>query len=329
MRLVGLEEHVVTEQVLDAWRELPARERDLAFGPATQGETAWRLLDVGAERLAAMDATGLDVQVLSLTTPGLQDLPAGRAVPLQREVNDHLAETVRARPDRFQGLATLATAAPAAAAAELERAVTRLGLNGAMVYGRTGDVGLDHPSLWPVLEAAEALRAPLHLHPQSPPAAVRAAYYSGFGEVVDAAFATFGVGWHYDAGLQFLRLALAGVFDRFPDLQVVVGHWGEMVLFFLERIEKLAGAAGLARPLGEYARENLHVAPSGILSHRYLRWALEVVGADRVVFSTDYPFEAASLGGARRFVEEAEISGDQRRLVGAGSWDRLCAAIRR
>jgi hypothetical protein len=147
---------------------------------------------------------------------------------------------------------------------------------------------------------AEQWGAPLHLHPQSPAPAGRNAYYSGFGPAVEAAFATFGVGWHYDAGVEFLRMVVAGVFDRFPRLQVVVGHWGELMLFFLERIQHLADVAGLPRNLHEYARSNLMVAPSGILSHRYLRWALEVVGAGRIVFSTDYQFEAASQGAAPR-----------------------------
>jgi predicted TIM-barrel fold metal-dependent hydrolase len=194
VRIVGLEEHFVIPGLLEAWGKLPPDRRDLAFRPAAEGDTGRLLLELGPERIAAMDATGLSVQMLSLNV-----------------------------------------------------------------------------------------------------------YYSGFGPAVEAAFATFGVGWHYDAGVEFLRMVVAGVFDRFPRLQVVVGHWGELVLFFLERIQHLANVAGLPRNLHEYARSNLMVAPSGILSHRYLRWALEVVGAGRIVFSTDYPFEAASQGGAQVF----------------------------
>jgi len=295
VRIVGLEEHFVIPGLLQAWGKLPPDRRDLAFRPAAEGDTGRRLLELGPERIAAMDATGLSVQVLSLTTPGVQNLPARQAVALAQEANDLLAAAVAARPDRFQGLAALPTSAPGAAAEEFERALTGLGLDGAMLFGRTGPQHLDHAGLWPVYEVAERRGAPLHLHPQSPAPAVRNAYYSGFGPAVEAAFATFGVGWHYDAGVEFLRMVIAGVFDRFPRLQVVVGHWGELVLFFLERIQHLANVAGLPRNLHEYATSNLMVAPSGILSHRYLRWALEVVGAGRIVFSTDYPFEVASL----------------------------------
>jgi predicted TIM-barrel fold metal-dependent hydrolase len=122
-------------------------------------------------------------------------------------------------------------------------------------------------------------------------------------------------------------MVIAGVFDRFPGLQVVLGHWGELVLFFLERIQHLANVAGLPRNLDDYATNNLIVAPSGILSHRYLGWAVEVLGADRIVFSTDYPFEPASQGGAENFLAAAKLSAHERNLVASGNWDRLCAAL--
>lgn len=327
MRLVGLEEHVVTAELLSAWRELPAQRQDLALRPASAAETGRLLLDVGAERLGAMDRTGLDVQVLSLTTPGVQNLDVDRQVTLARHANDVVAAAVAARPERFQGLAALPTATPSAAAEELERAICELGLDGAMLFGRTGETHLDHHRLAPLYELAQRRRVPLHLHPQSPPLAVRTAYYSGFGPQIDAAFATFGVGWHYDAGVEFLRMVLGGVFDRFPELRVIVGHWGELVLFFLERIEHLARAAGLPRSLHDYARTNLIVAPSGILSSRYLRWALEVLGAERIVFSTDYPFEAASHDGAARFLLDADLSDRERHLIASGTWEGLRSGV--
>ena len=326
-KLVGLEEHFVTPGLLDAWGKLPPNRRDLAFRSAAGGDTGRRLLELGPERIAAMDATGLGVQVLSLTTPGVQNLPARQAVALAQEANDLLAATVAARPDRFQGLAALPTSAPGAAAEELERALTDLGLDGAMVFGRTGARHADHADQWPVYEVAERRRAPLYLHPQSPAPSVRNAYYSGFEPAVEAAFATFGVGWHYDTGVEYLRMVIAGVFDRFPRLQVIVGHWGELVLFFLERIGQLASLAGLPRNLDEYARTNLIVTPSGILSRRYLGWAMEVVGVDRIVFSTDYPYEPASQGGAKDFLAAAELSAHDRNLIASGNWERTHAGL--
>lgn len=271
-----------------------------------------------------MDASGLDVQVLSLSTPGVQNLAASDAVALQVDANDALAESVRGEPDRFQGLATLATPNPAAAAAELERAVTRLGLKGAMIFGRTRDRNMDDPEFWPIYEAAAALRAPLHLHPQSPPVAVRDAYYSGHSMRLNAALATHGVGWHYDSGVQVLRLILSGVFDRFPGLQVIVGHWGEMVAFYLERIDSLNALTALQRPVSDYFRTNVYLAPSGVLSQRYLRWAVEVVGIDRILFSSDYPFVMAADGEARRFFEDSSFPEDDQAKIASENWARLC-----
>ena len=129
--------------------------------------------------------------------------------------------------------------------------------------------------------------------------------------------------------LEPAEYGLSGVFDRFPDLQVIIGHWGEVVLFYLERIEHLVAAAKLERPLSEYVRSNVFVTPSGMLSPRYLRWAIEILGAERILFSTDYPFEPASQGGARRFLEAADLSDADREKIASANWERLCAGIRR
>jgi len=131
--------------------------------------------------------------------------------------------------------------------------------------------------------------------------------YSGFGDDVDAAFATFDLGWHYETGLQVLRMVLAGVFDRFPNLQLIKGHWGEVVLFYLERIDGLARASKQARPVSDYFRQYVSVTPSGMWSHRYLRWALEVLGPERIVFSSDYPYRFVPGESPRPFVEGADL----------------------
>ena len=329
MKTIGLEEHFATPELIDAWDALEPQWQDVAHVATAHDVLTRRLVDVDAERIAAMDGTGLDVAVVSMTTPGLQNLTPADAVALQGICNDTLADAKRRNPDRLQGFATLATPDPKAGAAELGRAVTELGFNGAMLYGRTRDRNLDHTDFWPIFEAAEALNAPLYLHPQSPPPAVRSAYYSGLGDGVDAALATHGFGWHYDAGLQLLRLILGGVLDRFPGLQLILGHWGEVMVFYLERIDRMTGIASLARPVSEYVRTNVFVTPGGVFSQRYLQWALEVVGVDRIMFATDYPYVMVPDGGARRFLEEAEITEADREKIASGNWERLCANIRR
>jgi predicted TIM-barrel fold metal-dependent hydrolase len=198
---------------------------------------------------------------------------------------------------------------PAAAAAELVRAVVELGLNGAMIFGRHGDRNLDHPDFFPILQVANDLRAPLYLHPQSPPPPVRTAYYEHLPHEVVTAFATAGIGWHYETGIQALRLILSGLFDRLPDL--------------------MTGPAGLNRPVSDYFARHFSITPSGIFSQRYLRWALEVIGVDRIMFSTDYPFEFSRDAAAREFLRNANLAEHDRHRIASGNWEQMCAGIRR
>lgn len=329
MKLVALEEHLVTREIYQAWQRLPVERQDPSVALYSQGETLARLEDVSERRLRDMDDSGVDVQVLSLVAPGLHALDAADAVPFARDVNDLTAAAVRRWPDRFEAFAALPTPDPAAAARELERAVTGLGFMGAMLNGRTGERNLDDPSLEPIFAAAVALGCPLYIHPQTPQGKVRETYYSGFGEPLDTAFATGGVGWHFETGVQLLRLILSGVLDRHPDLQIIVGHWGELVLFYLERVASLQEQArSLKRPIPEYVRRNVSVTPSGIFSERYLHWAIEIIGIERILFSTDYPFQFAPAGGARRFLELANLSPDGRERVASRNWLALTKALR-
>ncbi len=207
LKLIAIEEHFLTSEIRAAWASSAiGSEGTSAFD---RGAIEERLLDLGRQRLALMDESGVDVQVLSLTTPGLHNLAAAESVNLARRTNDLIAATIATYPARFQGFAVVPTASPDEAALELERSVTSLGLAGAMVSGRTREKNLDHPDFLPIFKTAAKLGVPFFIHPQIPQRAVREVYYSGFGEPVDTAFAAFGLGWHYEAGIQFVRLILA------------------------------------------------------------------------------------------------------------------------
>jgi uncharacterized protein len=335
MKIVGLEEHIAMPQLLDAWSRVPGTPEipELGYGDAP---LALRLRDKGARRLAEMDDQGVDVQGLSLSTPGVQNLAPEDAVLVAREVNDALSEIVDNNPTRFQAFAAVPTPAPEAAAAELERAVTKLGCRGAMLFGRTGTAHADAPQFDDLYGVADRLGAPLYFHPQTPVRAVHDAYYAGINPKVDFMFATFGVGWYYDLGVELLRLIFSGVFDRHPNLQVIVGHWGELVLFYLDHIASMQTLGlHLERPLAQYFRQNVWVTGSGTLSERYLRWTAEVVGTDRILYSSDYPFTYAtgdpivetSAGRARSFLERAPLTADEKDAIGSGNWKRLTACL--
>jgi predicted TIM-barrel fold metal-dependent hydrolase len=318
MKLIGIEEHFLTVEIRDAWHALglDAVDPSVAFH---SGTIEARLLDLAEGRLALMDETGLDVQVLSLTTPALHDLgPA--SVQVARRANDLLAEAVARHPTRFQALATLPVAMPDEAAEELERCIKTLGFKGTMLCGRIGARNLDHPMFAPIFKCAESLGAPILLHPRTPAPAVREAYYSGFNPQVDAAFATYGIGWHYDAGLQFVRLVLAGVFDRMPKLQVILGHWGELVLFYAERLAAMDGVSGLAHPISTYLRNNLYITASGMYLPHYLARAAEIVGVDRLLFSTDFPYQYRSGRDAKQFLDNCGLSDSAKMKFAHGNW---------
>lgn len=319
--LIGIEEHFLTPAIEHAWHAIGLEATDPSVG-YHQGAFGRRLADLADERLALMDETGLDIQVLSLTTPALHDL-GPESVELARRANDAVAEAIARYPTRFQAMATLPVSVPDEAALELERCVSTLGFKGTMLCGRVGTRHLDDPALAPVLDCAALLHVPVLLHPRTPPAAVRDAYYSGFSPMVDAGLATVGLGWHYDAGLQFLRLILAGTFDRLPDLQVILGHWGELVLFYVERLAVMDRVAGLLHPIAHYIRNNLYVTASGMFLPHYLERAAAIVGTDRLLFSTDYPYQYRPGWDARRFLAECGLDEVGKTAFAHGNWQRL------
>jgi predicted TIM-barrel fold metal-dependent hydrolase len=326
MRTIALEEHCLTPEL----REL--------LGPQIHPYYAvhrWpppleaRLMDLGEGRIAEMDSQGIDVQVLSSVQPGLEHSAADGAVPVARAFNDRVAEAIAAHPDRFAGFAALPTADPPAAADELVRAVRELGFKGALVNGRTLERFLDDQFFWPMFEAAEALGVPIYLHPMPPPQAVYDAYYSGFGDDVGFMLAAPAWGWHIETGLHVLRLILAGVFDRFPALQLLVGHMGEVLPFMMARISDTLGGRLALDPaktltelsIEEYFLRNLHITTSGLFTDPPLRCAIDTFGADRVLFAVDHPFSDG--GEARRFIDQAPISDEDRAKITHGNAERL------
>jgi uncharacterized protein len=319
MRVITLEEHFWTDALTDA---LTAADR-AALAMPRLGALADDLRDLGDRRLADMDAAGIDVQVLSVAPPATQVLDPGPAVRLARAANDQLAAAIGQHPDRFAGFATLPTPDPEAAAAELDRTVTGHGFKGAMINGHTDGRFLDDERFWPIFERAEALGVPVYLHPTYPTAQAMDLYYRGFDDQVSAALATSGWGWHAETGLHVLRIILGGVFDRFPGLQMIIGHMGENLPFSLARAdERLTPVAtGLKRRVGDYFRDHFFVTTSGYFTDAPLLCTLMVLGADRILFSVDYPF--SSNGRGRAFLDAAPISEADRAKIAHGNAERL------
>jgi predicted TIM-barrel fold metal-dependent hydrolase len=317
MRVITIEEHWTTPGIDAALR---ASGRDESVALNEHGDIAERLFDIGDGRIAAMDAAGVDVQILSLAPPGTHGLPAAEAIALAREANDLASAAVADHPTRLRAMTTLPMSDPDAAVAELERMASEPAHVGVMSYGRSGDRPLDDPANDEVLASAARLGRPVFLHPQIPPNAVRDASYRGFDQTVDLALATFGWGWHIEAGTAALRLILRGTFDRHPDLQVVLGHWGEMLLLALDRVDSLSNVAThLDRRVADYFRTNIHITSSGMLTPRLLRHALDHTGADRVLLSGDYPFHRLSPAAIADFLGTLPGEDDRHKIAHANA----------
>jgi uncharacterized protein len=297
------------------------------------------IYDLGEGRIAAMDDAGIDVSILSYATPSAEALEPSVAKDLTRHANDTLAAAASKHPDRLLGFATLPMLDPAAAARELERTVRDLHFVGALINGHVNGRYLDDKFFWPVFESAEALGVPVYLHPQIPPKPVVDTYYSGFAPDISAFLSLAGAGWHIDTGVHAIRLILGGVFDRFPGLQIIVGHHLEILAWSAWRMDysfPLTRNGGLKRTIKEYLRENFY---GGILAGEYAgqepgaidgSWSLSyqaylsmanTVGIDRVLFTSDYPY--GSMKAARQFFDQMPINMSDKEKIAHLNAERL------
>ena len=320
MRTIALEEHFATLGFLDG----PGRDlREQARQVGGRAERLMRdLCDIGEGRIAQMDAAGIDVQVISLTAPGVEQLEATEAAALAHDTNDALADAIAEYPKRLSGFAALPIAMPDQAAKELEHRFSNQKFAGAVINGHQRGRYLDDKFFWPVLEAAQSLRAPIYLHPTRPPKPVIEASFGGFAPLVTEMLAGPGFGWHIETAVHVLRMALGGVFDRFPDLQIVIGHMGEGLPFFMQRVDNMpVELTKLKHPISAYLRNNLHYTFAGFnFPPTFLDLLLEI-GVSRIMFSADYPY--ASMAKARAFLEQIPVSAADRARIAHGNAEAL------
>ncbi len=340
MKIICLEEHTIDPGIAEATRQAQAAEAGymadigsrVQNSPDEQPQDRPHLMpmkdamseaaDTGAGRLAQMDRHGIDMQILSYSNAPQLASP-GQGVALTRAANDRLAAAVESHPTRFRAFAAMPWQDPSAAAAELERAVTQLGMVGTLLIGRPGENFLDDPRYEPVLDKLNELAVPLYVHPGPPLPQVREPYYGGFNKEVSARLSLFGWGWHNEAGVHVIRMMLAGIFDRHPRLQVISGHWGEMVPFYLQRMDDSLPqeATGLARTLTDTYRQHVYVTPSGMLNLPHFEFIHKVLGPDRILYSVDYPY--LTLSGARAFLERLAVSQEDREKIAHGNAETL------
>jgi uncharacterized protein len=326
MRIVALEEHYTVPRIVAAIPEEIVARRGFPAPDFVWAQSTKRneLADIGTVRIADMDANGITTQVLSVAGPGA-DLVAGQAgIDLARAYNDALAEGCVRHPSRLRGFAHLPLLEPDAAARELNRTVTQHGFRGVLVNGATDGRFLDDPMFDPVLAEAEKLDVPIYLHPGIPTQQIRNAYYDNLPGNFSFTLALSAWGWHYDTAVHVLRLALSGALDRHPALKLVIGHMGEAIRFMLDRIDEttsLQAKSLLGRSVRQTIVDQVWITTSGFFTMIPFMAALLAFGADRIMFSVDYPF--ASNARARAFLDALPVPPADRAKIAHGNADRL------
>jgi predicted TIM-barrel fold metal-dependent hydrolase len=310
LQVIAIEEHYFDPEIVTHYSEGEKR-------PALRA----RLEEVGAKRIADMDDAGIDIQVLSHAAPGTHRMDGDKAVPLARRANDRLREMVRANPQRFAAFATLPAADPKAATDELERAVTKLDMKGAMVHGLTNGVFIDDKRFWPIFERAQALDVPIYAHPAVPHPAVVEAYYKDYVKDFPALL-TAGWGFTVETATQGIRLVLSGVFDAYPRLKVILGHLGESLPFSLWRIDQALSRSGnRAVSFRDIFCEHFYITTSGNFSDPAMLCCVQEMGVDRILFAVDWPYVENPPG--TEWMDRLSLSREDKEKILNGNAKRL------
>lgn len=311
MKIIAFEEHFATKEYFDARRSMGVE--------ATNNPYVDGLLDIGEGRLQVMDEAGIDMQVLSFFQPGVQSFDAPTGTDMAMRINDLLAEIVRTYPERFAGLATIAPQAPDEAAKELERAVQKLGLKGTSINSHVNGEYLDDKKYWVIFKAAESLGIPIYIHPQRPSPDMLKPYLTY--PVLSGAMCGFAV----EAALHALRLICSGIFDEYPKLKIVLGHLGEALPYWLWRMDNHWRRDPIANKLkktpSEYIKDNFYITTSGMFSLPPLMCSYLALGADRILFAVDHPFESSNEGV--QFIKSLPICDNDKEKICHTNAERL------
>jgi len=321
MKIIAIEEHFTTPLYREHVGATEFRNYFIrALSEQLGHDIPTQLFDLGDERLKHMDATGIDVQVLSFGSPGPQGFGREIAIPMARDANDRLRRAIDAHPDRFAGFAALPTADPEEAARELERAVKQLDFKGAMIHGHQQGSFLDDKKYWPIWERAAALEVPIYLHPTVPHPDVAKAYFGGYEELQGAPWG-FGV----DTSCHFLRLMFSGLFDAYPTLKIILGHLGECLPFAMHRLDDRVRCAvsrrGLKKTPLQYFRDNLLVTTSGNWYEPAFVCTLLALGADSILWAVDWPYEANTT--AMAFFNQLSLNDIDKEKIAHGNAERF------
>ena len=328
MKIIALEEHTLDRAIGAATAEICKNNvpylNEFYNADMPASPTVDQLFRMGEYRLADMDRCGIDVEVLSLASY-TQWVKGDEAITLALNANNYLASLVKEHPSRFRFFATLPWSDPKAAADEMRRSARELGSVGVLIPGRPEIEAsyLDDKKYEPVWQALTELDLPIYIHPGFPCRAVSDSYYKGFSNEVSMLLYTYGFGWHLEQGIQVVRMILAGVLERFPDLKIISGHWGELMPFYLSRFDQALPqeCTKLPEAFSTYYKRNVWVTPSGIYDYDNMDFCISKLGIEHLLFSADYPY--IPQDGARPFLENAPLTEADKELFAYRNAEKL------
>jgi predicted TIM-barrel fold metal-dependent hydrolase len=311
VKIIGIEEHWISEEFKKYYPHTGSAGCDADINILT---------NIGQQRIDIMDQYGIDMQVLGHGMYPATEVTVAQVI----KTNNQAASAIDKYPDRFAAFAALPFTNITDATNELARTVTQFGFKGTMINGTVNGKFLDHPDFFPLLAKAEELGVPIYLHPAYPAEDISKHYYEGgFSELVSFTLGSTTAGWHWETGLHVLRMIVSGIFDKFPRLQIIIGHLGELIPFYWERIKYWLEprVENLKKPVTEYFKTNLHITTSGYTTLPPFELALKTFGLERLIFSVDYPFNP--LAPAISFLNNLPLTDNQKAQIAGQNVLRL------
>ncbi|ANK58925.1 amidohydrolase family protein [Loigolactobacillus backii] len=330
MKIITVEEHFESELITQKINQvtgkgaLPPLSSGMLEYMKTSLPTAEMMQSITGTRLDFMDQNGIAMQVLSYGNSSPQNLAPEIAIDLCKEANDKLAKEIQKQPDRFAAFAVLPVGDPTAAAQELKRAVEQLNFKGALLKGNYQGQFFDDPFFFPIFKMASDLDVPIYMHPSFIPSEINDHYFKSpnWSDTVNGILSSAGYGWHMDVGIQVIRMIVSGIFDKLPNLKLISGHWGEMVPMFLERLDdELDDYSGLKESFSTYYRNNVYLTPSGMLFEPQLKFILDEMGPEHLLYSIDYPYKHPA--NSQTFLTEGNLPAQTKELIAHGNAERL------
>ena len=336
MKIITIEEHYMSEKVNDRFMELNQPKDEVQANQEAFVKLFMQqgtITDIGERRIAFMDENGIDAQIIGYgNNQPMHIHKEDGAVELCRLANDELYAAAKKYPGRFYGYATLPVDDVEASVIELERCIKELGFVGVMINGPFDGHFLDEERFFPIFEKAAELDVPVYLHPTEVPAELRKYYYEGSwnGRTANT-FAGFGIGWHYHTAMHLMRFILSGIFDKLPGLKMIVGHWGELLPFYFDRMNASMPPqmTGLLHDIKYYFRNNVYTDPSGMFFKDDMDFCMKAFAPDHILWAQDYPYglnEAnydtkASL--VKTFLEELDLDEETKENIAHRNAEKL------